>query len=316
MDTQAIIDESELLASIPQEILTLEQFQRIHSNCQMLLMRHDMNRIITNSSQEVNHPNPALLPAVTRLREIIANNKTHPSPSSASWKVTIRVLLGEFTALQLPQQHPDRSWQQRSIAHLRWMLTEVRRKEKQVKQKRDQRNWTRSLQRRYRKRGTLKALCRFKRLVGRLPMRPKALRDLLEDKVAHWFNISAAKLRFREENKLAQKFKRVTAIFSLPILKIGLRSIPQGKNICNICLETLGSKDERGTLHDASKLPCGCVFGTSCIISWLMKNSTCPLRCEDWSEKLGDIWYEKEEEEQENVGRLFRQEGGEELYEM
>ena len=46
---------------------------------------------------------------------------------------------------------------------------------------------------------------------------------------------------------------------------------PSCSQICTICLEELGSSKTR--------LPCGHVYHRDCIVKWLRRSHTCPLRC-------------------------------------
>ena len=88
-------------------------------------------------------------------------------------------------------------------------------------------------------------------------------------------------LILRDPNGFRQKVRRrrasASAIANLPILR--LSDLPEDDRLCNICMEPYLEEKYHGDKpkkENATKMPCGHVFGSYCLKQWLQNNNTCP----------------------------------------
>ena len=77
--------------------------------------------------------------------------------------------------------------------------------------------------------------------------------------------------------KARKRRASASAIANLPTLR--LADLPEDDRLCNICMEPYLDEKyhcDKPKKENATKMPCGHVFGSYCLKQWLQNNNTCP----------------------------------------
>jgi len=99
--------------------------------------------------------------------------------------------------------------------------------------------------------------------------------------VPDFLNSRESPLMSRNPYDMRQRVRRrrasASAIADLPTVR--LADLPEDDRLCNICMESFVEEKyhcEKPKKENATKMPCGHVFGSYCLKQWLQNNNTCP----------------------------------------
>ncbi|KAF8846545.1 hypothetical protein BDZ45DRAFT_755974 [Acephala macrosclerotiorum] len=106
----------------------------------------------------------------------------------------------------------------------------------------------------------------------------KTLRDVR-------LNLNTLPLYCARSAKNLQHTKAISKL--LEPIEIETLSKDEFSQRCGICMENFGDANEGEEAEKPSRLPCGHVYGTTCLTTWLMENSTCGFCRRNFWEELG-----------------------------